>query len=230
MTMTNRTTKYLSAAAFLIASGAAFAAPTTFDIKVAGKILPGSCSPNLSSWSTVTVNPNLTTLSVDKETELTPQSLDITIDCGSALSRIALVASDVKTGTAYAPGESRVAFGDNTKSAYNYGLGLGRNNNPIGAFQFRFEGFTADSTAVVPIYSTDGGKDWSADNSDGAMGLDPQGQKYLSWAKPSSSDPVAASKFVGKVTVVPFIAPKSTLDTSQEIDLDGHAVVTIRYL
>ena len=196
----NKTLGFAACALLLATSHASFAA-STVDLTVKGLIVPSACVPALDGGGTIDIGKiSAKDLNQDTSTQVASNTLQMTVTCeGKTL--IALNAIDNRAGSAI--------------DTDGYGLGLINSNQKLGKYTLGLLNPQADSVAAQTIASTDGGLTWGQ-GSDWTPGL------YMSVAAPSDlSVPIPVQIWNVELVVNTIIAAASTLDLTNEVQIDG---------
>ncbi|MBB1202748.1 DUF1120 domain-containing protein [Enterobacteriaceae bacterium 89] len=229
--------KSICALAVLAATAVSAQAASNVDVKVIGRIDPGTCTPTLSGGGTVdygTMSPSI--LAATGYTVLPEKQLDFAISC-TAPSKVALLAVSGRPGTVAGSAEGVNNLGSQPAGTTLMGqtntsvAGLGKAGNAnIGGYALRIDPTTvkADSASVDGVYSENSGSSWKA----GAFGTPFNNNvlRYVSWAAKGNTTPEAFTNLTGKLSVQAYIADKSTLDLTNTIQLDGLTTLELVYL
>lgn len=192
-------------------------AADTFDINVTGVIKPPACVGGLNGGDTIDYgNIFVSKLNPAVNTGLGEKTADFTINC-RVPTRMGFVVHDNQAGTVLGSGVSRMGFG------------LDKSGNKIGLYMINMNeaDMTIDTAPTVStLSSTDNGTTWSKA---GIMYINPESTLY-SFANGGEKTPVAFSQLTGKLTIIPFIAPTTTLDLSEPIHFEGLTTFELVYL
>jgi hypothetical protein len=114
-------------------------------------------------------------------------------------------------------------------STINMGLGRDKDGNKIGSYQLMMSSPILDGNAAYVMYSSGDWSYWDSTSGTGRAGLNPALMySYSKSGIPNTLD--KGSVFSAAVNITTTIAPKSTLNTSDEIDLDGSSTINLSYL
>jgi hypothetical protein len=186
-------------------------AASSADFAVTGTITPSACGPTLSSGGVVDYGKmTAKELSADTPTSLTPQTMQLEIQCEEA-TFIALSTIDNRAGTS--------AINQNW-----HGLGMTGNNEKLGSAGFGLFNPVADGVAVKTVTSTDGGATWLP-----SVSLGHTRQTSIAAAGPSHA-PIAVKRFTADLRLFTMIDGTDRLTVLEEVPLDGHATVQLKYL
>lgn len=195
-------------------------AASSVDLNVSGTITPVACTPTLSNNGLVDYGKiSRQDLNVDKRTQLRDEFLVLNISCNTA-SRFALIMHDNREGSAI------------VNSEIYYGLKYDRSGNRIGLYSLHFDPAHTVADALPHVYRTDSttaGRAWSLSRSNS---IPIAAKSYLGFTDVagSTAGPVAIRNLSSRVTLVTIIAPTSTLDLSDDTELDGSATLEVVYL
>ncbi|WP_426216801.1 DUF1120 domain-containing protein [Pseudomonas sp. DWRC2-2] len=205
-----KTLNALFATLLLTGTGTALAA-SSVDLTVRGLITPSACEPTLSGGGNVEIGKiSAKDLKADEHTQLADQALQLTVTCDAA-TLMAIEPKDNRAGSASEIDD--VAFG----------LGLVNGSEKLGYFAMVVESAVADGADVGPIASRDGGLTWTR-----LMFLVNNG--ITSVANSTTVAPVPVQSLVADLTIMPNIAPASSLTLTEEVPIDGSATLTVKYL
>ena len=205
----DKSTPAVLAALLIIYLPQASAASST-DLNVSGMITPSSCTPTLSDGGAIDHGKiTVTDLNQDRHTLLPPDTLQLNVRCeGSTL--FALTTLDNRGGTAVIPN--------------HHGLGTTPNDENLGSVALVLSNPVADTLAVRTIVSLDGGTQWAAGSH----------LSHLSLLAIASMDdpprPIAVTTFDADIVFYTRIARADSLTLNDEVPVDGHVTVTMRYL
>ncbi|ROM57722.1 hypothetical protein BK648_02840 [Pseudomonas poae] len=186
-----------------------FAASNT-DLSVTGIITPSSCTPNLSGGGVID-HGKLTGKDLDQDlpTRLAPGEMQFEVHCEGA-TFFTLTTVDNRAGT----------------SAINpahHGLGMVNDNQKLGSVALGVFEPIADNVAVQTIMSRDGGASWGPSSYLGHMAL-------TSFAVATdTSTPIALQDLTARLRAFTVIAPASSLTLLDEVPIDGHATLQLKY-
>lgn len=189
----------LSATALIGIAPYALAASST-DLTVTGIITPNACTPMLSEGGVVDHGKfSSKDLNQDRWTRLTTHTLQLTVNCDSAIA-FRLKPIDKRAGSDADDGAS-------------FGLGLinGDENQKLGYFETRFEAPLGDGVAVRALHSYNNGDTWGTFN-----GLIPNAISAFG-AVGGPSTPIAIKDLVTGLQVRTYIARADSLDLTNEV-------------
>ncbi|WP_338489710.1 DUF1120 domain-containing protein [Pseudomonas trivialis] len=197
--------------AFLLAAcmPSVFAASNT-DLTVSGAIVPSACMPSLTNGGVIDhgkmtsrdLQPNMPTL-------LAPEELRLEVLCEGE-TFFTLTTVDNRAGTEII-------------NASNHGLGLTPNDEKIGSVALTLFDPVADANPVNVIVSRDGGISWQLSPYLGHAA-------QTSFARPGVNAPVALKHLSARMRAFSLIAPATELTLLDEIPVDGHATLQLKYL
>ncbi|RKS18652.1 uncharacterized protein DUF1120 [Pseudomonas sp. WPR_5_2] len=206
----NRRLSLLTAALLLTGTSSTFAASST-DLTVTGTITPSACAPTLSDGGIVD-HGKLTAKDLDPllPTRLPAGEMQLQVHCEGA-TFFTLTTVDNRAGT----------------SAINpafHGLGVVNDDQKLGSVAFGVFEPQADSVPVLTIMSRDGGASWAPSSYLGHAGL-------TSFAAPGDPrTPIAIKDLNARLRAFTIIAPASDLTLLDELPIDGHATMQLKYL
>ncbi|WP_421524208.1 DUF1120 domain-containing protein [Pseudomonas yamanorum] len=186
-------------------------AASSADFAVTGTITPNACEPMLSSGGVVDYGKmTAKELSADRPTSLPWQTMQLEILC-EAPTFIGLSTIDNRSGTS--------AIND-----YWHGLGLTSEDEKVGSTAFGLFNPVADGASVKTINSTDGGTTWLP-----SIYLGHYTQTSVA-AAGSANTPIAVRHFSADLRVYTMVNSTDRLTVLDEVPLDGHATVELKYL
>ncbi|WP_455827204.1 DUF1120 domain-containing protein [Pseudomonas graminis] len=186
-------------------------AASSADFAVTGTITPNACEPELRGGGVVDYGKmTAKELSADRPTSLPWQTMPLEIQCDAA-TFISLSTIDNRAGTS--------AINDHW-----HGLGLSANDEKLGATAFGLFNPVADGVTVRTINSTDGGATWSP-----SIYLGHYAQTSIA-ANGGANTPIAVSHFTAELRVYTMIDGTDRLTVLDEVRLDGHATLQLKYL
>lgn len=197
----------LTAALTLAVSGIAFA--STAELTVKGLITPSACTPSLSGnvdYGKISIKD----LNLNTPTNLAPVTVQLAVLC-DASTLFAL------SGTDNRPGSSTIPDG--------YGLGLASNSQKIGNFTLSLKNPVADNLVVSPLESSDGGTTWRAIGN--AIW---QSMYWAAFGKPGDTQPTPIKEVKADLQVNAEITRASFFPQGEEIQIDGSATITVKYM
>ncbi|KJV48821.1 hypothetical protein VH86_08435 [Pantoea sp. BL1] len=235
--------KSLLALAVLATTALNVQAASNVDVKVIGRIDPGTCTPTLSGGGTIdygTMSPS--ELAATGLTVLPEKQLDFAIAC-TAPSKVAVkvvngrpntVAGAIEGASGFAgiPASSASLFGS-SGSIGVAGLGLS-NGVKVGGYGIRIASGTviADTKSVDNLVASNiASPVWSAAAA-GATGslLASATVRGVSWAATGTTTPVAFTNLSGKLGVQAYLNEKSAFDLTNTVQLDGLSTIELVYL
>lgn len=198
-------------ASLLMANATTALAASNTELSVTGMITPNACTPGLSDEGKVD-HGKLTKrdLHPDRNTLLPRNILQLAVRCEGA-TLFALTTLDNREGSAVIPN--------------HHGLGTTANNENLGSVSMALSNPVADlTTPVRTIVSLDGGASWFVGTQ----------LNHLSLLAVASVDnptqPMAVTNFDADITLNTRIARADSLTLTDEVPLDGHVTVELRYL
>ncbi|WP_411390072.1 DUF1120 domain-containing protein [Pseudomonas sp. MPB23] len=193
----------------LLLAPQAFAASTT-DLSVRGSITPSACAPLISGGGVVDFGKmSVNSLNADQHTALPNQSMQLSVRC-EAPTFFTLNTIDNRSGSS--------ANHDRW-----HGLGMTPNDEKLGGSAFHLYNSVADGAAVRVIVSDDGGVSWEPANELNHLWL-------TAFARINQLDPIAVQDFDAEIRLFTHIAPADNLTLVDEVPVDGHATVQLKYL
>lgn len=200
----------LSACLLFTCTPAAMAASST-DLSVTGFITPGACAPTLSNGGIVS-HGKVTVRDLDPAlpTRLTTGEMQLLVHCAGT-TYFSLTTLDNRAGT----------------SAINpafHGLGEVNDAEKLGSVAFGLFEPLADGRSVQTILSRDGGATWAVSTYLGHAGL-------TAFAAPGGPPhtPVAIRDLSARLRAFTIIAPAAGLTVLDELPIDGHATLQLKY-
>lgn len=112
-----------------------------------------------------------------------------------------------------------------------FGLGQDRSGNNIGVYILVVVDAVADGVAVSSTGSLDGGTAWSTSVGDnGQLSSDPN--KLVGFTEPGAEPlgPKVMKSFVATMKLWPILTNAASLDTSEDIELDGASTIQLYML
>ncbi|MBT2372110.1 DUF1120 domain-containing protein [Pseudomonas fluorescens] len=193
----------------LLFAPSAFAASST-DLAVKGLIIPNACEPLISSGGIVDFGKmSAKELSADQPTTLPGQTIQLSVRCEGP-TFFTLNTIDNRSGTS-------------ANHANWHGLGMTSEGEKLGGSAFHLYTPMADGVPVHTITSTDGGATWKVDSMLSHSML-------TAVAMTDGLVPIAVSSFDAEIRLRTHIAPASGLTLTDEVPVDGHATVQVKYL
>lgn len=191
------------------------------DVRVKGSIAPSSCSITLTNATFDYGRIDRGSLSATRYTKLDKKTSPYIITC-EANTRVGIKSVDNRVSSKV-PGIIVSEF-PGYHDIYNFGLGETAQGEKIGGYVMHLRNNVADGKAVSTIGSNNNGGTWHA--SGGALG---QTTHVASWSS-GTSLPVSLTTISGNLEVQAVINRTSALTLNQEVNLDGHATLELRYL
>jgi hypothetical protein len=208
----NKRFSLLTAAVLLTGASSVFAASST-DLTVTGTITPAACIPSLGSGGIADHGKvSVQDLNPDRTTYLPEIIMQMTVNC------------DAATLFAIAPIDNRAGSG--TSLSY-FGLGLINTNEKLGHFRVIPRNVMADASNAQAILSTDGGKTWLKEGTEGFWGVN---NIWGVAAEGAATAPIAVKDLNMDLRVRTGIAATNGLTLTDEVKLDGSATLQIKYL
>jgi hypothetical protein len=210
--------KMFALTALAVACSAA-SAQQTAPLTVTGNITPAACTASLSNDGAFKyADIDSSTLNDTSTTTLpTSPAASFNISCmGEAQVTWAIV--DNQPGTS-----------SDTSDVANLGLGTDRDGNKIGSYKVAMSSPVVDgvSNQVYVMKSTNGGVSWSYLERGGYLMRPAQ---LYTYSTDNGYNPGKGKTFSANVVITPKIAPKSTLNTTGDIELQGNATINLGYL
>lgn len=203
-------------------------AANSVDLRVTGNITPASCSISMSGNTF-----DLGTLDAGKLTEPTRNPLPrtapstMTIQC-NAPTQVAFKTHDNRRASIPTTLPSKVFY---------YGLGFDAQNAPIGSYELVVltPSIRVDGQEGNIKWSTTDGVNWGVNSINGLDNLSPYSEINEIYSLDLASNqnhlpPTPATSMSMDISVEAYIEAMSTLDTSQEIAIDGSATIELIYL
>ncbi|KAF1028747.1 MAG: Protein GltF [Pseudomonas sp.] len=187
----------------------AFAA-SSMDLSVTGTITPSSCTPSLSGGGVVDHGKlSAKDLHLLQPTPLQEGEMQLQVHCeGSTLFTLTTV-------------DNRA--GSSAIDPYHHGLGMVNGDQKLGSVALEVLEPVADTAPVQTIESRDGGTTWGPSNYLGHAAL-------TSFAAPSAPQtPIALQDLTARLRAATVIAPAGDLGLLDELPIDGHATMQIKY-
>ncbi|NUT76536.1 DUF1120 domain-containing protein [Pseudomonas sp. C1C7] len=205
-----RCSAVLLASSLIACAPMSFAASST-DLSVTGIITPSACAPTLSNGGIVD-HGKLTAKDLDHQlpTRLPAGEMQLEVHCEAA-TFFTLTTLDNRAGTSA------------IKPEY-HGLGVVNDDQNLGSVAFGVFEPQADGNSVLTIMSRDGGVSWAPSSYLGHAGL-------TSFAAPGDPHtPIAIKDLNARMRAFTIIAPASDLTLLDELPIDGHATMQLKYL
>ncbi|MGV2865063.1 DUF1120 domain-containing protein [Achromobacter sp. ESBL13] len=228
--------RYLLAASFLIAASAQ-AAPTA-DLKVIGRITPPSCDLSLDGGGTLNFGEHAFNSLAYDGTKLEPKTIGLNIKC-TGMTRVGLHVVDNRASSKVLKSSLNVnawgSINSTITDAFIFGLGsvAGPDNTqiPIGGYMFGFkEGdVQAGGNKATVLYSADK-RTWSSEAILRQFISPNFTYSFFLGSPGANATPVAVESVAGSLTVTPTINRAAALPTTEAINLDGSATISLVYL
>ena len=185
-------------------------AASSLDLSVTGTITPSSCAPSLSGDGVID-HGKLTARDLDLElpTRLQAGEMAFEVHCeGPTFFTLTMV--DNRSGTA-------------AGHYSHHGLGMANPDQKLGDVAFGVFEPMADELPVNTIMSRDGGASWGPSSYVGHAAL-------TSFAAPSDPyTPIAMQDLSARLRAFTTIAPSKGLTLLDEIPIDGHVTLQLKY-
>nr|WP_319526824.1 DUF1120 domain-containing protein [Pseudomonas laurentiana] len=206
----------LIGSACLIGATNAFASESA-DLRIKGIISPAACTPAFSgNIDYGYINPR--NLNPTEHTKLTEKKLNYTITCAAPVS-FGSTWTDARTG-------SESDGHDELLNDFVFGLGL-QGSNKIGKYFIENDrSITADGKIAGMIHRPISGGDWELSDQSYKIGKN----TIHAYATEDVIEPGSYANITSSVKVTTYIAPTENLDMGKNIELDGLATMTLRYL
>ncbi|MXP57129.1 DUF1120 domain-containing protein [Pantoea sp. Taur] len=217
-------------------------AASNIDLKVIGRIDPGTCTPTLTGGGTVdygTISPS--SLSSTGYTILSLKEIDVGINC-TAPTKVMLTTINGRPDTSVAPvpeGASGYAaikvsdipiFGGTLGDVAVGGLGMA-GTAKIGGYSTRIDPATVKLDGVdVDMLSTGNINAVSWAKATVGTLFSNTTARGVSWATKNTLTPLAFTNMSGKLSVQAYLNKKSELPLTQTIKLDGLTTLELVYL
>lgn len=186
-------------------------AASSTDLAVTGLIIPSACSPSLSGGGVIDHGKVAARdLNPDTYTSLQRQVMRLNVRCDGP-TLFSLSTLDNREGTS--------AIQDRF-----HGLGMTANDEKLGSASLRLSTAVADTEAVRTIVSTDGGATWVEGTYLGHTAMTAVASAT------GSLTPIAVQELDADVRLNTMIARSDSLTLVDEVPLDGHVTVQLRYL
>ncbi len=185
-------------------------AASTADMTLKGLIIPNACQPLISSGGIVDFGKmSAKQLNADQPTTLPGQHILLSVRCEGP-TFFTLNTIDNRAGSS---------------ANHNdwHGLGMTPEGEKLGGSAFHLHTPMADGAPVHTITSTDGGATWQANDMLSHSML-------TAVAMADGLVPIAVSSLDAEIRLHTHIAPASGLTLTDEVPVDGHATVQVKYL
>ncbi|NIG21012.1 DUF1120 domain-containing protein [Pantoea sp. Al-1710] len=228
--------KSLLALAVMATTALNVQAASNVDVKVIGRIDPGTCTPTLSGGGVVdygTMSP--ADLNATGYTLLANHQLDLAINC-TAPTKVAVVAINGRPNTAAGVTEGSGQNAGNAPAGTTGGgvVGLGlQGTTKIGGYTLTLDttSFTADGNSVATLNKRTNDPTtgtWTVAN--GTMWHVGTVKSYNTWGTAGTTTPAAFKDYNGKMNVRAYLNQKSAFDLTNTVHLDGLATLELVYL
>jgi hypothetical protein len=233
--------KSLLALAVMATTALNVQAASNVDVKVIGRIDPGTCTPTLSGGGTIdygAMSPS--TLAATGYTLLAEKQLDFAIAC-TAPSKVAVKVVNGRPNTVAGETEGASGFaGMDTGSVSLFGYATGRigvaglgesNGVKVGGYAMRITPgtVTADTNSVDTLNTANVASPVWAANTVGSL-LSSTGDRGTTWAATGTTTPVAFTNLSGKLGVQAYLNEKSAFNLNTTVQLDGLSTLELVYL
>jgi hypothetical protein len=232
--------KSLLALAVMATTALNVQAASNVDVKVIGRIDPGTCTPTLSGGGTIdygAMSPS--TLAATGYTLLAEKQLDFAIAC-TAPSKVAVKVVNGRPNTTAGVSEGVSGFANAPTGVSLFGVanvgtaGLGESNGvKVGGYGVRIvpTGVIADTNPVVAVNASLSAAtpSWSAASSTGGL-VDSTNTRGTSWAATGTTTPIAFTNLSGKLGVQAYLNEKSAFNLATTVQLDGLSTLELVYL
>ena len=232
--------KSLLALAVMATTALNVQAASNVELKVIGRIDPGTCTPTLSGGGTIdygTMSPD--SLAATGLTLLPEKQLDFAIAC-TAPSKVAVKVVNGRPNTVAGATEGASGFATVTGTTIfgvaNMGVaGLGESDGvKVGGYGIRIAPGTviADTNSVDNIVAPNITSPVWAGIGTGATGslLSTATVRGVSWAATGTTTPVAFTNLSGKLGVQAYLNERSAFDLTNTVQLDGLSTLELVYL
>ncbi|VVN22485.1 Protein GltF [Pseudomonas fluorescens] len=200
---------FTRAALVLLFTPAVFAASNT-DLSVRGSITPSACIPLMSGGGVVDFGKmSAKSLNAQEYTSLPNQNMQLSVRCEGP-TFFTLNTIDNRAGSS-------------ANHDHWHGLGMTPNDEKLGGSGFHLYSPVADGIAARIINSSDGGVTWVLANQ-----LNPTWLTTV--AIGSELVPAAVRDFDAEIRLNTHVAPAERLTLLDEVPIDGHATVQLKYL
>ncbi len=197
------------AALLLLFTPAVFAASNT-DLTVKGSITPSACAPLISGGGVVDFGKmSAKSLNAEQHTVLPNQNMQLSVRCEGP-TFFTLNTIDNRAGSS-------------ANHDHWHGLGMTPNDEKIGGSTFHLYTPVADGAAARIITSSDGGVTWAPTNQLNHIWL-------TAVASSNGLVPIAVRDFDAQIRLYTHVAPADRLTLLDEVPIDGHATVQLKYL
>lgn len=192
------------------------------DVRVKGSIVPASCNFTVTNAVIDYGRIDPATLSPTNYTKLAEKSTPYSINCSSG-AQLAVTAIDNRAASKI-PNMMRSQYNTTFTDTFNFGLGVTAANQKIGGYIMQLRNATGDGRALQPLFSSTNGNTWAR-----GVGTLGQGGHLTSWYS-GVLTPARVSVVSGNLYFQAVINKASELNLKDEVRLDGHATLELRYL
>jgi len=211
--------KMFTLTALALACSAA-SAQQTASMAVTGNITPSGCTASFSNKGKFDLRVYFKDwLSSSGNTYLHPANnndrVSFNISCPAA-AQVAWRITDNRPGSEYGPSRDD-----------QFGLSKDKDGNPIGAYSLLMTAPILDGVAAYVMESRDNGSSWSRVPVAQGMGKMKDSRLYT-YSKTGNTEQKGSS-FSSTISFSVWVAPTSTLNTSDVIDIDGSATIDLMY-
>lgn len=228
--------KILLATILAACTTSAMAAAPTALLNVDGKLVMSACTPTLvgaSGGGVVDYGPyTLDDLSSTAVNQLGKKNIDLTINCPVATKVSWEPADDKASSRAKIPVENGNYLNETMSASGNlYGVGATKGGVNIGNYSLYIDlsKVTANGSSADTLISVDNAASW-ARSLDGATSSLPQQDREFSVSKTGTYTPIGITTATFPLVTVLAIQDTTTLNITDDTDLDGQATITLRYL
>lgn len=201
---------FVTRAALLLAFTPAVFAASNTDLTVKGSITPSACAPLISGGGVVDFGKmSAKSLNTEQHTVLPNQNMQLSVRC-EAPTFFTLNTIDNRAGSS-------------ANHDHWHGLGMTPNDEKIGGSTFHLYTPVADGAAARIITSSDGGVSWAPTNQLNHIWL-------TAVASSNGLVPIAVRDFDAQIRLYTHVAPADRLTLLDEVHIDGHATVQLKYL
>ncbi|MFC3814993.1 DUF1120 domain-containing protein [Lysobacter sp. GCM10012299] len=195
----------------------AVAVSARHDLAVEANLVPAACNPTIVGGSTIDYG-RISAAELEDAAETTlpgNRSFDLSVSCDAA-TQFAVRATDNRAG-------SRSAM-----DGVSFGLGTAAGGERIGYFRLNVQTAGSAIDALPPskaLLSMDGGLTWVHEDN---IGLRNDGTGWVGLSKSvGETTPSMATHAVFHIAIDTKIAPRETLPTTGEINLDGNVTLEV---
>jgi len=198
--------------AALLLSESALASPASAtDLNIRGRITPSACQPSLTNGGAIDHGKLAAKdLNVEDITILPQHRLQLSLHCEGA-TLLAMTTVDNRAGSSTVPSL--------------HGLGLINGTEKLGYLALSLVDPVSDSGPMRTIMSTNNGATWRSGSN-----LTHAALLAVTGANNPSNVPAAITTLDAVVVYYTYIAPAKTLTLTEEVPIDGHATLQVKYL